>query len=97
VEIASLLIYYYTFNKMDARSHVIVGWIYFIAAWLSLFLIDGIISFMLTPGRWVETKSFWDGFFNPSFVPSLFFRTFVALSLAGIYASSRPLGFKTMR
>ena len=85
VEIASLLIYYYTFNKMDARNHVIVGWIYFIAAWLSLFLIDGIISFMLTPGRWVETKSFWDGFFNPSFVPSLFFRTFVALSLAGIY------------
>ena len=85
VEIASLLIYYYTFNKMDARNHVIVGWIYFIAAWLSLFLIDGIISFMLTPGRWVESKSFWDGFFNPSFVPSLFFRTFVALSLAGIY------------
>jgi cytochrome bd-type quinol oxidase subunit 1 len=85
VEIASLLIYYYTFNKMDARNHVIVGWIYFIAAWLSLFLIDGIISFMLTPGRWIETKSFWDGFFNPSFVPSLFFRTFIALSLAGIY------------
>jgi cytochrome bd-type quinol oxidase subunit 1 len=85
VEIASLLIYYYTFNKMDARNHVIVGWIYFIAAWLSLLLIDGIISFMLTPGRWIDTKSFWDGFFNPSFVPSLFFRTFIALSLAGIY------------
>jgi len=80
-----LLIYYYTFYRMDARNHVIVGWIYFIFAWLSLFVIDGIVSFMLTPGRWVETKSFWDGFFNPSFGPSLFFRTFIALSLAGIY------------
>ena len=85
VEIASLLIYYYTFNRMDARNHLIVGWIYFIFAWLSLFVINGIVSFMLTPGRWVETKSFWDGFFNPSFGPSLFFRSFIALSLAGIY------------
>jgi len=85
VEIASLLIYYYTFYRMDSRNHLIVGWIYFIFAWLSLFVIDGIVSFMLTPGRWVETKSFWDGFFNPSFGPSLFFRTFIALSLAGIY------------
>lgn len=85
VEIASLLIYYYTFSRMDSRNHLIVGWIYFIFAWLSLFVIDGIVSFMLTPGRWVETKSFWDGFFNPSFGASLFFRTFIALSLAGIY------------
>lgn len=85
VEIASLLIYYYTFHRMDSRNHLIVGWIYFIFAWLSLFVIDGIVSFMLTPGRWVETKNFWDGFFNPSFGPSLFFRTFIALSLAGIY------------
>ena len=85
VEIASLLIYYYTFNRMEPRNHLIVGWIYFIFAWLSLFVINGIVSFMLTPGHWLETKSFWDGFFNPSFGASLFFRTFIALSLAGIY------------
>jgi len=85
VEIASLLIYYYTFNRMEPRNHLIVGWIYFIFAWLSLFIINGIVSFMLTPGHWIETKSFWDGFFNPSFGASLFFRTFIALSLAGIY------------
>jgi cytochrome bd-type quinol oxidase subunit 1 len=85
VEIASLLIYYYTFYRMEPRNHLTVGWIYFIFAWLSLFVINGIVSFMLTPGRWLETKSFWDGFFNPSFGASLFFRTFIALSLAGIY------------
>ncbi|RQW82536.1 MAG: cytochrome c [Geobacter sp.] len=71
---------------MDPRTHQIVGWIYFAAAWLSLFVINGIIGFMLTPGDWIADGTFWSGFFNPSFWPSLFFRTFVSLMLAGVYA-----------
>ena len=86
VEIVALFVYFYTFGRMDARTHQIIGWIYFIAAWFSLFLINGIIGFMLTPGRWVENGDFWSGFFNPSFWPALFFRTCVALMLAGVYA-----------
>ena len=39
VEIVALIVYYYTFGKMDSRTHQKVGWIYFIAAWLSLFII----------------------------------------------------------
>jgi mono/diheme cytochrome c family protein len=70
---------------MDPKKHIHVGWIYFIAAWLSLFLIDGIISFMLTPGRWLENGNFWSAFFNPSFPPSLIFRTAFALILAGVF------------
>lgn len=85
VEIVSLLIYYYTFDRLKASAHVRIGWIYFVAAWLSLFMIDGIISFMLTPGSWLETGNFWDAFFNPSFLPSLLFRTAFALILAGVY------------
>lgn len=84
-EIVSLLIYYYTFGRMNRRHHLILGWLYFIFAWLSLFAVNGIIDFMLTPGRWLVTGSFWHGIFNPSFWPSLFFRTFVALILAGLY------------
>ncbi len=86
VEIVALFIYFYTFGRMDDRTHQAIGWIYFIAAWLSLFLINGIIGFMLTPGDWLENGNFWSGFFNPTFWPALFFRTFVALMLAGIYA-----------
>lgn len=86
VEIVALLIYYYTFGKMDSRSHQQVGWIYFIAAWLSLFLINGIIGFMLTPGAWIDNGSFWSGFFNPSFWPSLAVRSFISFMLAGLYA-----------
>jgi len=85
VEITALLVYYYTFSRMDSRTHQVVGWIYFIAAWLSLFLINGIIDFMLTPGAWIENGSFWSGFFNPSFWPSLWFRSFFSFMLAGLY------------
>ncbi|MGM0642686.1 MAG: cytochrome ubiquinol oxidase subunit I [Thermodesulfobacteriota bacterium] len=85
VEITAILLYYYTFSKISRSRHLILGWIYFISAWLSLFLINGIIAFMLTPGEWIETRNFWHGFFNPSMFPSLFFRTAVALVLAGVY------------
>jgi hypothetical protein len=41
---------------------------------------------MLTPGAWVENRAFWSGFFNPTYFPALFMRTFVAAGLAGVYA-----------
>ena len=84
-EIVALIIYYYTWNTMNRRDHVIVGWLYFIFGWFSLFLINGIIGFMLTPGDWLQTKDFWDGFFNPSFWPSLVFRTFFSAACAGLF------------
>ncbi len=84
-EIVALFIYYYTFGRMDNRNHLIIGWIYFGCAWMSLFVINGIIDYMLTPGAWIETHNFWDGFFNPTFWPALFFRTFIALMIAGLF------------
>lgn len=86
VEITSAFLYYYGWDRLDRRTHLVIGWIYFGAAWASLFIINGILSFMLTPGRWLETKSFWSGFFNPTMLPSLVIRTAVAIALAGLYA-----------
>ena len=86
VEIIALLIYYYKFDSMDERNHLKVGWIYFAAAWLSLFLINGIIGFMLTPGEWVNNHQFFSGFFNPTFWPSLWFRFAISTLLAGVFA-----------
>ena len=85
VEIAAAFVYFYMFDKMDSKTHLQVGWLYFISAWMSLLLINGIIGMMLTPGAWATDHNFWTGFFNPSFWPSLFFRTFVALLIAGCY------------
>ncbi len=86
VEIAAAFIYYYGWDRLDRRTHLAVGWIYFVAAWLSLFVINGILSFMLTPGRWLMTRSLSDGFFNPTMLPSLVVRTGSAIALAGVYA-----------
>jgi mono/diheme cytochrome c family protein len=86
VEIAAALVYFYGWDRLDARTHLLVGWIYFWAAWLSLVVINGILSFMLTPGDWFATRSFWDGLLNPTYVPSVVARTCGAVGLAGVYA-----------
>ncbi len=86
VEIAAAMIYYYTWDKLDRKTHLKIGWIYFISAWMSLFVINGILTFMLTPGDWLQTKSFWDAFFNPTMLPSALMRTAVTIALAGLYA-----------
>ncbi len=85
-EIAAAFIYYYGWDRLDPKTHLTVGWIYFGAAWLSLFIINGILAFMLTPGGWLVEPSFWRAFFNPSMLPSCVVRTAVAVALAGVYA-----------
>lgn len=86
VEIAAAMVYYYGWHRLDARTHQTVGWIYFVAAWASLAIINGILSYMLTPGAWLQTRSFWDGVLNPTYLPSLVARTAAAVAIAGIYA-----------
>jgi mono/diheme cytochrome c family protein len=82
VEIVAALVYFGTWNKISKRAHVMVIWIYFIAAYLSLVIINGIVTFMLTPGKWLETGAFWDGFFNPTYFPSLVLRTGIVILMA---------------
>ncbi|MGD8376637.1 MAG: c-type cytochrome [Acidobacteriota bacterium] len=86
IEIAAAMVYYYGWQRMSPRTHEQVGWIYFGAAWASMIIINGILSYMMTPGDWVRNRSFWSGFFNETYFPSLVLRTFVAMGLAGIYA-----------
>jgi mono/diheme cytochrome c family protein len=85
IEITAAIIYYKTWDSLDARAHQAVGWIYFIAAWMSLAIINGIITFQLTPGRWLQTHNFWDGIFNPTYFPSLVARTAMCVLLAGVF------------
>ena len=86
VEITAALLYLYGWDKLEPRLHEWYGWVYFVAAFLSMVIINGIITFMLTSGSWVKNHGFWNGFFNPTYFPSLAFRLAIALALAGIYA-----------
>jgi mono/diheme cytochrome c family protein len=85
VEITAALIYAYQWDRLDRRTHMAIGWIYFVAAWMSLFVINGIITYQLTPGAWLQTHDIWDGLFNPTFWPSLFVRTSMSILLAGVF------------
>jgi len=86
VEITAALLYLYGWKKLNRQTHLWLGWIYFMAAFLSMVIINGIITFMLTSGKWPQTFGFWQGFFNPTYFPSLFLRFAFSLALAGIYA-----------
>lgn len=94
IEIAAALIYYYGWDRLSPKTHLRMGWIYFIAAYMSLVVINGILSFMLTPGRWLETQNFWHGILNPSYFSSLLLRTGVAISLTGLYALLTASGIR---
>ncbi|BAS28359.1 cytochrome ubiquinol oxidase subunit I [Limnochorda pilosa] len=85
LEITAALTYAATWDRVKPETHQLVGWLYGAGAWLSLAVITGITSFMLTTGRWVETQNFWHGVLNPSYLPSVLMRTGVSFALAGLY------------
>jgi hypothetical protein len=94
VELTTIAVYYSTWNRIDPKLHLMVGWVYAGASVFTLIIINGILSFMLTPGdTWLavagtgqEASKFWNAFFNPTYWPSLFLRSCVCASLAGIWA-----------
>lgn len=80
----------YTFYRYSSRlsdtMRLRLLVLYTFAAWMSLFWINGILSWQLTPGGWLETGSIWSGMFNPGFWPSLLFRTVCCMTIAALSA-----------
>ncbi len=86
VEIVTGYAFYRFAPRLDDRTRRRLLLIYAAAAWMSLFWINGILSWQLTPGRWLDGAGMWAGFFNASFWPSLLFRTAVAATLGALVA-----------
>jgi mono/diheme cytochrome c family protein len=79
---------FYRYGKiLSDRARMTLLLIYSVAGFGSLFWINGILSWQLTPGEWVETGNIWAGFFNATFWPSLFYRTAAAMVIAGLVAA----------
>lgn len=94
VELTTIAVYYYTWDRIPDELHLKVGWVYGGMSVCTLIIINGILTFMLTPGNtWLsvagtgaEASKFWNAFFNPTYWPSLAMRTLVCISLAGVWA-----------
>ena len=94
VELTTIAVYYYTWDRIPEKLHLTVGWVYGGMSVCTLLIINGILTFMLTPGdTWLsvagtgaEASKFWNAFFNPTYWPSLAMRTLVCISLAGVWA-----------
>jgi len=86
MEAIGIAIYRYTWDKhKHSNGHMAIGLFGGLGAWLSGLLINSLASFMLTPGRWVETGSVWDAVFNPSSMASFTHRAVAAFSITGFF------------
>src|SRR5690606_15260121 len=86
LEIVAGYCFYLYGPRLPDRTRMGLLVTYSVAAWFSLFWINGILSWQLTPGEFMVTHNVWDGFFNPSFWPSLIFRTVTSMTIAALVA-----------
>ncbi len=89
IELTAAFAFFYLWDTLPAKQHAIMGWLYGLAAWISLVLITGITGFMLSSkglfADYAQTGNFWDAFFNIQFLPQTFARTGAALLLGTLY------------
>jgi cytochrome bd-type quinol oxidase subunit 1 len=86
LEITAGYCFYRFAPRLADRDRFFLLVLYSLASWFSLFWINGILTWQLTPGSWHETRNVWSGFFNPGFPPSLLFRTVTAMTIASLAA-----------
>ncbi|MDO4549834.1 MAG: cytochrome ubiquinol oxidase subunit I [Planctomycetia bacterium] len=93
VELVAAFLFLYLWGTLPRKQHLIIGWIYALAALCSLIIITGITGFMLHPGEeWLKitagetaSSNFFAAFLNPQFLPQTLARTGAALVLTGVY------------
>jgi hypothetical protein len=96
VEMVFLLMWFLTWKSRPIgtpakQSHYRLGLYYAIASWLTMAIITAILGFMMTPGNWLKSDfpaqpDYLASLFNPSWIPSLGFRTFFAIAWASAMA-----------
>ncbi|MEK7474977.1 MAG: cytochrome c [Candidatus Coatesbacteria bacterium] len=83
--LCSGLLHYSGWGAVAPGHHLVVGWVMAGCAWGSLFVVNGILAFLLDPGAWLETGRLLDGFFNATFNPSLLVHAGLALGIGGLF------------
>jgi hypothetical protein len=96
VEMVFLLWWFLTWKKYPLgsegkRFHYKLGVAYAVSSWLTMAIITAILGFMMTPGNWLKSffpaqPDYLASLMNPSWIPSLGFRTFFAIGWAAAIA-----------
>jgi len=88
IEVTAIYLYFFTWGKIKPKAHNRIGWVFAIASVLTLFIINAILSFMLTPGAWAPhaPAAVWKAILNPSYIPTSLVRVAIALAFAGVGA-----------
>ena len=92
VEMVFLLWWFLTWKKYPIGTpgksfHFKLGVTYAVSSWLTMAIITAILGFMMTPGNWLKSEfparpDYLASLFNPSWIPSLGFRTFFSVAWA---------------
>ena len=86
IDVVGIIAYYYTFGRVDKKTHLQIAWLLALGGTGTLSIIVGILSFKLTPGMWLQTGQSLHGFFNPTFWPQLFMRFALMFVITGSWA-----------
>ncbi|MCS6958014.1 MAG: cytochrome ubiquinol oxidase subunit I, partial [Aquificaceae bacterium] len=84
-EVTLVYILYYTLGRIDQRSWLRLAWTFAIGSWATMYIIVGILSFMLSPGheKWFTTGNILDAFYNKNYFPHLLMRSAYMFAIAG--------------
>ena len=86
-EIVVLLIIYFKWDSfITSQRHLLArfGTAYVLLSFFSAVSIAAVLGFMLTPGAWIQTRGFWQGVLNPSFLPQLVTRLAFSVILGSL-------------
>ncbi|MFQ5654005.1 MAG: c-type cytochrome [Planctomycetota bacterium] len=86
LQVAAGTTYWMHGRFLSYRRRLAVAAAFALAAWLSLFWVNGVLSFQLTPGGWIDDGGVWAGFFNRTLWPMIAGRTIASITVAALAA-----------
>ncbi|MGE0727621.1 MAG: cytochrome ubiquinol oxidase subunit I [Acidimicrobiia bacterium] len=92
IDVVGIVSYYYTFGRVEPRTHLRMAWLLALGGTGTLSLIVGILGFKLTPGQWLESGEPLDGFYNPTFWPQYLLRFLLMQTVTAVFALTVAAG-----
>ncbi len=91
LEVVFIMLYFLLWKKSNSsekakKRHIIFGFSLSVFSWLTMAIIVAILGFMMDSGSWPSDRTFLSGFTNPLYLPQLYFRTPLAMTLGGSFA-----------